>query len=377
MNCGPKGREMPARELIPVYRADLSGNERKYVNECLESGWISALGRFTGSFEAAVAAYTGAGHAIAVSNGTVALHLAIHCLGIGPGDEVIVPSFTFIASVNAIAQTGATPVFAECRAEDWLIDVDDVERKIGPRTKAIMPVHLYGVPCDMAALCDLAATRRIAIVEDCAEAFGTLLNGRHVGTFAEAGAFSFYGNKTITTGEGGMVITNDAARAELMRKVKGQGQSSSKRYWHEVLGFNYRMNNICAAIGLAQIERIGEILERKRAIAAHYRQLLARLPVTLQRPIAGASSSEWMMRCLLPPNINRDAVMDVMLSDGVETRPVFRCAHHMPMYKSGLRLPVTEDISARGLCLPSYATLTNREIKIVVDTLRSAIEATS
>jgi perosamine synthetase len=172
-----------------------------------------------------------------------------------------------------------------------------------------------------------------------------------------------------------MVITNDHQRAELMRKVKGQGQSSTERYWHEVMGFNYRMTNICAAIGLAQMERIEQILARKRAIAAQYREMLAHLPVALQRQIPGTESSEWMMGCLLPPSINRDAVMQSMLRDGVETRPVFRCAHHMPMYKSGLRLPVSESISTRGLSLPSYAALTGREIEIVVDTLRAAIGA--
>jgi perosamine synthetase len=218
------------RISIPLYRPDLSGNERTYVNECLDTGWISALGPFTARFEAAVCAATSAKHAIAVSNGTVALHLALHCLGIGPGDEVIVPSFTFIAPVNMIAHTGATPVFADCRREDWLLDVGAVERLIGPRTKAIVPVHLYGAPCDMVRLCELAAQHRLAIVEDCAEAFGTRLGGRHVGTFGNVGTFSFFGSKTITTGEGGMVVTNDDAVAERMRRVKGQGQSPTERY---------------------------------------------------------------------------------------------------------------------------------------------------
>ena len=274
-----------------------------------------------------------------------------------------------------IAHTGATPVFADCRREDWLLDIGAVERALTRRSKAIVPVHLYGAPCDMVGLCELAAQHRLAIVEDCAEAFGT----RHVGTFGNVGTFSFFGSKTITTGKGGMVITNDDAVAERMRRVKGQGQSPTERYWHEVLGFNYRMTNICAAIGLAQVERADVILARKRALAQRYRQLSATLPVTLpvtlQAPRPDAVSSEWLVSCLLPPNVKRDAVIAAMLRDGIETRPVFHCAHHMPMYRSGLHLPVSEDISGRGISLPSYPGLTDREMDAVLGSLGAAIAA--
>ena len=190
---------------IPVYRPDLSGNERAYVNECIETSWISSIGSFIDQFERAFSERIGAEHAISVSNGTVALHLAFHCLGIGLGDEVIVPTFTYIASVNTIKQTGATPVFADCRRGDWLLDPDDVARKITPRTKAIVAVHLYGALCDMAALERIADKAGVPLVEDSAEAFGSTLDGRHAGTFGDVSTFSFFGNKTITTGEGGMV----------------------------------------------------------------------------------------------------------------------------------------------------------------------------
>ena len=243
--------------------------------ECLDSTWISSIGAFIGKFERAIAEATGARHAISVSNGTVALHLALHCLDIGPGDEVIVPSFTYIASVHAIAQTGATPVFADSRAGDWQLDPADVERRLTPRTKAIMPVHLYGAACDMRALMDIARRHGLRVVEDCAEALGTTIRGQHVGTFGDVGTFSFFGNKTVTTGEGGMVIAGDDALAARLRMTKGQGQSLTRRYWHEMLGFNYRMTNIAAAIGLAQIERLPAVLERKRSIASEYRRLSA------------------------------------------------------------------------------------------------------
>ena len=358
--------------VIPVYRPDLSGNEGRYVMDCVESSWISSIGAYIAQFEQSVAKLTGAGHAIAVCNGTVALHVALHGLGIGPGDEVIVPTFTYIASVNVIAQTGATPVFADCRPSDWLLDVDDVARSITPRTKAILPVHLYGAAVDMTALMAVANRHGLAVVEDCAEALGTTIAGRHVGTFGQIGTFSFFGNKTVTTGEGGMLICGDALE-ESLRILKGQGQSPTRRYWHEVLGFNYRMTNICAAIGLAQMERFDSLIGRKRAIGEHYRATLADAPVTFQMRQPGVLGSDWLVSVLLPLGTDRDRVMADMLARGVDTRPVFYCAHQMPMYAAGEHFPVSEDISARGISLPSYPTLTDTELDQVVDALRTSL----
>jgi perosamine synthetase len=358
---------------IPVYRPDLSGNERAYVVECMDSSWISSIGVFIDRFERAVAQATGAAHAIAVCNGTVALHLALHVLGVGPGDEVIVPSFTYIASVNTIAQCGATPVFVESRRSDWLMDLDDVARRVTPRTKAVLPVHLYGHACDMPALQALAARHGIAIVEDCAEALGTTLSGRHVGTFGEVGTFSFFGNKTVTTGEGGMVITNNADLSMRLRQTKGQGQSLTRRYWHDILGFNYRMTNIAAAIGTAQMERLPAILERKRAIAAHYRALFASSPVEFQQPMPNMTSSAWLVTLLLPEGSDRDRVMSELQAQGIETRPTFYPAHHMPMYAQALDLPVAEEIAARGVSLPSYPNLTDRDVECVAFALIAAL----
>jgi perosamine synthetase len=363
-----------ARPAIPLYRPDLSGNERRYVLECLDSSWISSHGSFIERFEEAFAEAVGVEHALTVSNGTVALHLALHCLDVGPADEVIVPTFTYIASVNSIAQTGATPVFADCRTEDWLLDPEDVARRITPRTKAIMPVHLYGAVCDMPRLEDLARKAGCAIVEDCAEALGASLEGRHPGTFGEVGTFSFFGNKTVTTGEGGMVVTRTPRLAQRLRLVKGQ--SPTKRYWHIERGFNYRMTNICAAIGLAQMERFPAILARKRRIAERYRALLGDLPVTPQRPMPGVQSSDWLFSLLLPEGVDREAVMAAMEARGVETRPVFHCAHRMPMYDRGDRYPVAENIAAHGMSLPSFPDLTDDEIAYVVDTLCEALRRT-
>jgi perosamine synthetase len=361
--------------VLPLYRPDLSGNEKKYVNECLDSTWISSIGPFVERFEASFKMATGAIHAHTVSNGTVALHLALHCLDVGPGDEVLVPTFTYIASVNTIAQTGARPVFVECSPDDWLIDVADVARKITPRTKAILPVHLYGAACDMQALRKLAIGHGLKIVEDCAEALGASIDGQHVGTFGDVGTFSFFGNKTVTTGEGGMVVAGDDQLATRLKLVKGQGQAFDRRYWHVELGFNYRMSNICAAIGLAQLERLEAILDRKRAIADLYRHLTKDMPVTYQKLRSNVIGSDWLVTLLLPPGCDRDRVMSHMQDQGIETRPVFHCAHRMPMYAAGESFPVSEEIARRGVSLPSYPALQNGDVERVVATLEEAIAA--
>ena len=254
--------------FIPVYQPSLTGNEKKYVNECLDTSWISAKGKFVEQFETAFAKYIGADHAITVANGTVALHLALIALGIGRGDEVIVPTLTYVASVNAIAYTEATPVFVDSLKSNWQVDPDDIERKITEKTKAIMVVHLYGHPCDMERIMAIAKKHDLFVVEDCAEGFGSYFAGQHVGTFGDISTFSFYGNKTITTGEGGMVVTNDETLYARATHLKDQGMAKFRQYWHDVIGYNYRMTNICAAIGLAQLEQAEKFLRQKRDVAA-------------------------------------------------------------------------------------------------------------
>lgn len=359
---------------IPVYTPCLNGNEVKYVMDAVQSGWISSLGQYVDRFEQSLRDVTGAKHAIAVSNGSVALHLALHCLDIGPGDEVIVPTFTYIASVNAIVLAGATPVFVDVTADSWLIDPASAEQAITAKTKAIMPVDLYSAVCDPAII-SIARKNELAVVRDCAEVFGTTVDGVHVGLDADIATFSFFGNKTVTTGEGGAVISNNDALAARLRKVKGQGQSANRRYWHDEIGFNYRMTNIAAAIGVAQLERLGEILERKRKIARLYREAFAGSNIAFQCAREDVEASEWLVSVLLPSGIDRDAAIAHMANAGVDTRPVFYCAHHMPMYATGQSLPVAEDISRRGISLPSYPDLSDADVLRVVDALLSAIHA--
>lgn len=359
-------------KTIPVYIPSLSGNEVKYVRDAVESGWISSLGQYVDRFEAGIREVTGAKHAIAVSNGSVALHLALHCLDVGPGDEVIVPTFTYIASVNAITLAGATPVFVDVSRDDWLIDPASVERAITPRTKAILPVDLYSA-VSSPDVTRIARDHGLAVVQDCAEVFGTTVAGRHAGMDADVATFSFFGNKTVTTGEGGAVISNDDALALRMRKVKGQGQSFTRRYWHDEIGFNYRMTNICAAIGVAQIERMPELLDRKRAIAARYRSDLSNCNVTFQAVGEAVECSEWLVSLLLPSGIDRERVMADMADLSVDTRPLFYCAHHMPMYQTGQSLPVAEDIASRGLSLPSYPDLSDEQMSLVSAALKTAL----
>lgn len=371
----PPGQEL---SFIPVYRPDLSGNEKLYVQQAMDSSWISSSGEFLERFKCAFGEVVGNPLVSAVSNGTVALHLALHCLDLKPGDEVIVPSFTYIATVNMIVLAGGVPVFADVRPEDWLLDPAEVERLITPRTRAVMPVHLYGAVCDMDSLTDIAKRHGLAIIEDCAEALGSTWRGQHVGAFSDVATFSFFGNKTVTTGEGGMVI---ARNPELLRQIelaRGQGMDPDRRYWHIVMGFNYRMTNLAAAIGLGQIERLPDILDRKRRIARRYRERFVDQPVTFQTLAPQAESSEWLVSVLLPPTTDREQVMRAIAAAGVETRPVFYCAHQMPHHlRPELTLPVSEDIAARGVSLPSYPTLSESDVDRICDALISAIATPS
>lgn len=356
--------------MIPVYQPYLTGREKEYVNRCLDSSWISSRGEYIGLFESSFAEYTGVPHATSVCNGTVALHLALLALGIGPGDEVIVPTLTYIASVNTILQVGATPVFADSLESTWQIDPQDARHKIGPRTRAIMAVHLYGQTSDMDALTALCREHDMYLIEDCAEAFGSYYNGQHVGTFGDVATFSFFGNKTITTGEGGMLISRDQAVIERAYRLKTQGVSPTREYWHEGLGYNYRMTNICAAIGLAQLEEADNILARKRQIAAWYAEQLGDLPLRTHAEVPGTIHSFWMCSILLDDGSLRQALRDHLQRAGIETRPLFHPAHHMEHCRTDDVLPVAESLSTRGINLPSYPALDEREVGLVCAAIR-------
>jgi perosamine synthetase len=353
-----------------VYQPDLSGNEKRYVNECLESTWISSKGRFVGQFEEAFASYLGAGHAASVSNGTVALHVSLVALGIGPGDEVIVPTLTYIASVNAITYVGATPVFVDSLSKTWQMDPAAVEAAVTAKTRAILCVHLYGHPCEMDALLATAREHDLLVIEDCAEAIGSRYRGRHVGTFGDIATFSFFGNKTITTGEGGMVVTDNAELHRRVSILKDQGNAPDRAYWHDTIGYNYRMTNIQAAIGVAQLESVDRRLEQKKQIAAWYQEDLASAGMSLQGAQAHVEHSYWMCCALLPEGQSYPPVRDAMAELGIETRPVFHPVHTMPMYGAGSQdFPVAERLSERGINLPSWPGLGREGVKVIRDSL--------
>lgn len=354
---------------IPVYQPQLDGNVSTYVNECLSSGWISSRGEFISRFEEAFAQYVGAEAATTVSNGTVAIHLALEALGIGPGDEVIVPSFTYIASVNTIIQSGATPVFVDSLTETLQVNPALIEGAITPRTKAVMAVHLYGHPCDMDAIVAICRDRKLFLIEDCAEGFGSRWKGQHVGTFGDAATFSFFGNKTITTGEGGMVLARDPEVMERCRRLKSQGVSPTREYWHDMLGFNYRMTNIQAAIGLAQLERADGFLASKTKLAETYAERFASLPVRSHVPVGEVTHSYWMCSLLVDDSKIRDDLRAHLSRANIETRPFFAMAHHMPHCRTDQILPVGEDLSARGINLPSYPCLTSEQIERICESV--------
>jgi perosamine synthetase len=355
----------------PVYQPLLAGNEKKYVNDCLDSTWISSKGEYINKFEAKFREFTQSKFASTVANGTVAIHLALLALGVGEDDEVIVPSFTYIASVNAIVYTGAKPVFVDCNESDWQIDVNDVRKKITNKTKAIIAVHLYGGSCDMKAIIDIAREHNIFVVEDCAEAFGTTLNNIHVGNFGDIGTFSFFGNKTITTGEGGMLTCKDPILHDRIERLKGQGLARHRQYWHDIVGYNYRMTNICAAIGLAQIEMASEILEKKKNIFLHYKEMLTGYPISFQNNSPMVNSSYWMVSFLFIDYQTRENARIFLENNGIETRPLFYPVHTMPMYsKKYSKLPNSEDVGMRGINLPSYPSLSKIDIEYICDQIK-------
>lgn len=361
--------------MIPVYQPYLNGREKEYVNQCLDSTWISSKGEFINRFESSFAKFIGVEHATSVANGTVALHLALESLGIGAGDEVIVPTLTYIASVNTILQTGAIPVYVDSVLSTWNADPDEILKKITHRTKAIMAVHLYGLPCDMDKICRICRSHNLLLIEDCAESFGAYYKGQHTGVFGDIATFSFFGNKTITTGEGGMVVARDKEIITRARHLKNQGVSSTREYWHDVLAYNYRMTNIQAAIGLAQLEQANEILAKKRQIAAWYAEELAGLPLELHQEHPDTTHSYWMFTITASNGSLRDSLRERLKRDGIETRPIFPCAHSLPHCSHTQSYPVAESLSERGINLPSYPSLTIKDISFIANSIRSFYSA--
>jgi len=355
---------------IPVYKPFLGGNVRAYVDDCIDSTWVSSRGKYVDEFEKSFGAYVGTEHATSVFNGTVALHLALVALGINPGDEVIVPTFTYVASVNTILQVGAVPVFVDSLADTLQVDPSAVKAAINERTRAIMAVHLYGHPCDMQALSDLATQHGLYVIEDAAEGFGSRISGQHVGTFSDVATFSFFGNKTITTGEGGMILAKDPEIIDRCRHLKSQGVSKQREYWHDSLAFNYRMTNIQAAIGLAQLEMAEDILARKRSVAAHYSSALQGLPLRFHNPVGPVDHSYWMCSIILEDPADRTALRQHLAENGIETRPFFPLTHTMPHCAGYAEAPIAAKLSASGINLPSFPGLTIEELEVVTESIR-------
>jgi perosamine synthetase len=362
---------------IPVSEPDLSGNEKRYLIDCFNSGWISSKGVSIERFEKKFAEFIGTKYAVATSNGTTALHLALVALGIKKGDEVLVPDLTFIACANCVTYTGAKPIFVDVESTTWNIDSSKIEGKISNKTKAIMVVHLYGHPADMSRIIPIAQKKNLIIIEDVAEAHGAEIKIREkwikVGSLGNVGCFSFYGNKIITTGEGGMVVTNDKNLYEKIKILRDHGQTPEKRYYHEVIGFNYRMTNLQAAIGLGQLERIKELIRKKRKIGKLYHQLLKDIPgITLSPEADWAKSVYWMYSILVekPYPLSRDELIDELHKQNIETRPFFYPIHILPPYLEKNNYAQSEYLSKHGINLPSSSLLRQSDVNRICQIVR-------
>ncbi|MBI2397862.1 MAG: DegT/DnrJ/EryC1/StrS family aminotransferase [Xanthomonadales bacterium] len=359
---------------IAVNEPHITETAKRLVQQTMESGFVSSAGPMVRQFESTFAAFLGVEHAVTINSGTSALHLALLALGIGPGDEVIVPDFTMIATVNAVLYCGATPVLVDVDPEIFTLDPGLIEARITPRTRALIVVHLYGHSADMQPIMAMARMRGLAVVEDAAEAHGARCRGRLCGSLGDIAAFSFYGNKLITTGEGGMVVTDDAALAARVRSLRDMAHDPEKRFRHVELGFSFRMSSLQAALGLGQLQHVDELLARKQRMAEHYRRRLAehaglRLPVTKD----WAENMHWMFSVLVEPQagMTRDAFCAALRSRGIDTRDFFLPCSTQPLLRGRLpandTFPVSNDIAARGCYLPSGLALTEMQIDAVCD----------
>jgi perosamine synthetase len=367
--------------FIPVNEPRLDGNELQYLTECVQTGWISSEGRFVDELERGVARFCGRKFGVAVANGSVALDAAVLAAGVGEGDEVILPTFTIISCAAAIVRAGGVPVVVDSDPATWNMDVRQLERKLTPRTKAIMPVHIYGLPVEMDPLLDLAQRHGLVVIEDAAEVLGQTYNGRMCGSFGDVSTLSFYPNKHVTTGEGGMILTDDeriASRCRSLRNLCFQ----QKRFVHDELGYNFRMSNLQAAVGVAQLERIEESVRRKREVGARYRELL-RDVAALELPPERTDSAEniyWVFGVVLRDDVPFDAevAMRRLAELGVGTRPFFWPMHEQPVFRrmgwfAKERCPVAERLARRGFYVPSGLALTNEQLERVAAAVRQVV----
>ncbi|MGD2183144.1 DegT/DnrJ/EryC1/StrS family aminotransferase [Lusitaniella coriacea] len=362
-----------SQELIPISQPSLTPLETKYVTDAIQSGWVSSLGEYIDRFESSFAEYCGTKYALTTSSGTTGLHLALMGYGIGIGDEVIVPDLTFIATANAVTYTGAKPIFVDIEEESLGIDPNKLESAITPNTKAIIPVHLYGHPANMDAINTIAKKHNLIVIEDAAEAHGAEFKGQKIGSLGHCGVFSFYGNKLITCGEGGMITTDDKEFYLKVKHLRDHAMSSTKRYWHDEVGYNYRITNLQAALGMAQLERIDNIIARKQEIFQHYSHRLSQIPgVKLNCNAQWAFNVFWLV-CLEVEGFTekeRDAFIAALKKYGIDSRPYFYPMSDMPMYSNNTtHTPVAHKVAGRGINLPSYFDLRDRAIDYICDTI--------
>jgi perosamine synthetase len=365
---------------IPVCEPKLGEKELENVTDCIKTNWISSKGKYISEFEEKFSKYCGAKYGIATTSGTTALHLALAAANIKSGNEVIIPTFTMIATANSVTYTGAKFQLIDSESEYWNMDVSKIEEKINEKTKAIMIMHTYGHPVDMDPILDIAKDHGLCVIEDAAEAHGAEYKGKKTGALGDLGAFSFYANKIITTGEGGMVTTNNEEFAERARMLRDQAFEKGKRFWHRYLGFNYRMTNLQAAIGLAQFEHINEFVETRRKNAQYYNSLLSEVEgITTPKEAKWAKNVYWMYTILVEDNfgMTRDDLMQHLGKEGIETRTSFYPIHVQPLYAEqfkGETFPVADELCRKGFYLPSGNTLTKEQIEIVVKFVASAKE---
>ncbi len=367
-------------QRIPIARPSFLGNEKKYVLDALESGWISSIGPYIDRFEKEFASYHGVRNAIATHNGTIALHLALASAGIGQGDEVIVPDLTFIATSNVVKYCNARPLLVDVDPGNWNISLQSIVEAISPSTKAIIPVHLYGNPARMDEIMKIAREHKLLVIEDCAEAMGARLGGKKTGTFGHVSCFSFFGNKIMTTGEGGMCLTNDDELASKMRILRDHGMNLKKKYWYDQIGFNYRMTNMQAAIGLAQLEQLDSLLASRDAIRSRYKEKLASCESIVFQETGGNRHVNWLTTVRLKglDFESRDAVMNELSLKGIDSRPVFYPIHFMPFYKDPVYSPGANKnsiaVAREGISLPTYVGLETENIDYIAACLIQTYE---
>lgn len=368
---------MKKKNIIPLYKTDLLGDEKNNIIKCINENWISSKGSFIEKFQEDFKKKFKYKHATVTTNGTTALHLALLALDIKKNDEVIVPNLTYVAPVNAVSYTGAKPILVDVDLNTWLINEENIKKNINNKTKAIIVVHLYGLPCDMQKILSLGKKYNIKIIEDCAEAIGSKYNNIYVGNFGDISTFSFYGNKTITTGEGGMIVCKEKRILNKIIKFKSQGISLNNKnfYDHKLIGYNYRMTNICAAIGTAQIKKIDYYIKRKIQIYKLYKKYLKNYPIEFQLDYNNASNTYWLVTIMLKKNKIKKKLIKHLKKKNIETRPIFIPINKLNMYKkSDKKFPNSIKISNGGLSLPSFPQLNINMIKYICNEIKKFLK---